>query len=521
MLLIYPPVAKPCEPPAGIAKLSGALKSHDIRHSVLDANLEGLLFLMDSATSNPKEDSDTWTRRAVRNYAKNICSLRDLRLFLSIDRYSRAVMDINRLIEKSVETNEVMLSLANYQDCRLSPLRSSDLLQAASRPEANPFYPYFSNRISGLIDVMQPGIAGISINYLSQALCAFAMMGFLKREFPGLNIICGGGLVTSWLRRPGWSNPFAGLIDHFVEGPGEDKLLKLAGINEKAAVHYRPDYGPLPVANYLSPGAILPYSGSSGCFWNHCTFCPEKAEGNCYVPVGIKQAKNDISSLVTHMKPSLIHLLDNAVSPALIKALIDNPPGAPWYGFARITPELTDMDYCMKLKRSGCVMLKLGIESGDQAVLDRMRKGVDISIASRALQSLKCAGITTYVYLLFGTPEETLEGARKTLDFTVKHSREIGFLNLAIFNMPVGAPESRTLQTTDFYEGDLSLYTDFRHPAGWNRKDVRLFVEREFKKNKAVSSILKNEPPFFTSNHAAFFSLAELHKKNKPRRMQD
>ena len=44
MLLIYPPVAKPCEPPAGLAYLAGALRGNDLPCTLLDANLEGQLF---------------------------------------------------------------------------------------------------------------------------------------------------------------------------------------------------------------------------------------------------------------------------------------------------------------------------------------------------------------------------------------------------------------------------------------------------------------------------------------------
>ncbi len=51
-------------------------------------------------------------------------------------------------------------------------------------------------------------------------------------------------------------------------------------------------------------------------------------------------------------------------------------------------------------------MLKLGIESGDQEVLDRLNKGIDLPTASAVLKSLKKAGIATYVYLLFGTPRK-------------------------------------------------------------------------------------------------------------------
>ena len=113
----------------------------------------------------------------------------------------------------------------------------------------------------------------------------------------------------------------------------------------------------------------------------------------------------------------MIHLLDNALSPVLLKALAADPPGAPWYGFARVTPHLTDPQFCRQLKESGCVMLKLGLESGDQAVLDALKKGVELETVAAALKNLKEAGIATYVYLLFGTPAETPEAARRTLSF--------------------------------------------------------------------------------------------------------
>ncbi|MCX5798379.1 MAG: hypothetical protein NTU90_02225, partial [Proteobacteria bacterium] len=60
MILIYPPIAKPCEPPAGIAKRAGALTSHGIACQVLDSGIEGILSLLEA----PATPSDTWTRRA-------------------------------------------------------------------------------------------------------------------------------------------------------------------------------------------------------------------------------------------------------------------------------------------------------------------------------------------------------------------------------------------------------------------------------------------------------------------------
>ncbi len=498
MLLIFPPIAKACEPPAGIARLAACLHGHAIPCRVLDANLEAQLWLL----GQPCVAADTWSRRAGRNLPANLANLRDRRTYRSPDRYNRAVRDVNRVLAVAGRDSGAAVGLADYQHQQLSPLRSSDLLYAAEHPEGNPFYPWFSKRLPTCLDNV--AMVGFSLNYLSQALCSFAMIGYIRKRFPTVTIVLGGGLVTSWMSRPGWLNPFNGLVDHLVAGPGEGFLLALAGV-EGAQRHVRPDYSRLPLADYLSPGLILPYSTAGGCYWNRCSFCPERAEGNRYSPIPVGQAMADLHALVAETRPALLHLLDNAVSPAFLDGLAADPPGVPWYGFARIGPELADPDFCRALRRSGCVMLKLGLESGDQGVLDRLGKGIDVATASRVLSNLKQAGIGVYLYLLFGTPAETEAEARRTLEFVVRHHEAIGFLNLAVFNMPVNAEEAAAHATEPFYEGDLSLYTGFRHPRGWGRKEVRRFMSHEFTRNPAVAAILKNDPPLFTSNHAPFF----------------
>ncbi len=150
-------------------------------------------------------------------------------------------------------------------------------------------------------------------------------------------------------------------------------------------------------------------------------------------------------------------------------------------------------------------MLKLGLESGDQQVLDSMHKGIELEMVDQVLRSLKSAGILTYVYLLFGTPSEDVYAARRTMEFTARHHDEIGFLNLAVFNLPLAGPEASGLAVQEFYGGDLSLYTDFIHPKGWSRRKVRMFLGKEFKRHPVIAPILQRDPPFFTSNHAPLF----------------
>ncbi|WP_366919046.1 radical SAM protein [Geobacter sp.] len=499
MLLIHPPIAKPCEPPAGIARLAGALHAHGVPCRLLDANLEGLLWLL----GEPPAAADTWSRRALKNRPLHLAALRDTVTYRSPARYARAVSDLNRLLAVAGRERGAAAGLADYQQARFSPLASADLLAAAEHPEQNPFHPWFSRRLPELLE----GVAtvGFSLNYLSQAVCTFAMVGWLRQRFPGVTVVLGGGLVTSWLRRTGWRNPFSGLVDHLIAGEGELPLLTLGGAAPKRADSALPAYDPLPLDDYLSPGLILPYSAASGCWWSRCSFCPERAEGNPFRPAPLSRVRSELRVLTEKHRPALLHLLDNAVSPALLRSLADDPPGVPWYGFARFDGHLADPEFCHALRRSGCVMLKLGLESGDQGVLDRLHKGIDLGTASRVLENLRRAGIAVYCYLLFGTPAEDEAAARRTLEFVVRHHEAIGFLNLAVFNMPA-CGEAKEYGTEPFYEGDLSLYTAFRHPGGWDRQGVRRFLEREFKRHPAVAAILRRDPPLFTSNHAPFFA---------------
>jgi hypothetical protein len=517
MILIHPPVTKACEPPAGITKLAGFLYANNVECLLLDLNLEGILYLLGTRVMQ----TDTWTKRAVRNRSRNLNALRDWQLYQNHDRYKRAVMDLNRIVTAHGQEGGGRLSLSDYQHDKLSPLRSEDLVFCAEHPDADPFHPLFSERLRAVAERASDNVIGFSLNYLSQAFTTFSMLGFLRREFPSRRLVLGGGLVTSWLQKPGWKDPFPGLVDDLVGGPGEYPLLRMAGKGYTSSNAAMPRFFDLPLGQYLSPGLILPYAASSGCYWGRCSFCPERTEGNDYCPIGSGLVMTHLQRLSADMGPALFHLVDNAISPALMERMAhrestgritDEDSATPWYGFARVTRHLTDPDFCGALRASGCVMLKLGIESADQDVLDAMEKGHDVGTARLALATLKKAGISTFVYLIFGTPQETETSARATLEFVIQEGGHIDFLNLALFNLPSTSPEAHLLQTRPFFDGDLSLYTDFVHPAGWERRRVRQFLESEFRRHPAVQKILRNHPPFFTSNHAPLFAM----KARKP-----
>jgi len=501
ILFIHPPIVKPSEPPAGIGRLSACLQTHGVEHDVIDANLEGLHFLL--SQSAQKEQTDRWSKRACKNLEANLAALRNIHTFSNFSRYSRAVSDISHVLQLSGQPFGANLSLADYTHTRLSPAKTADLMYAAEHPEENPYYPYFRPRLSEALD-RSPDFVGFSLNYLSQALCTLAMIGFIKKMSPRQKILLGGSLATSWVKITGRHDLFTGLVDEIVSGAGEERLLELARVKSRDEGAFT-DYSLLRTNRYLSPGFVLPYSASRGCWWRRCAFCPEKAEENPYRPIPAGQVTEELQELVLRTQPSLLHLLDSSISPAVLSALVNRPPGTPWYGFARVTKHLADKSFCRALKASGCVMLKLGIESGDQRVLDALDKGIDLNCVSAVLRHLKAAGIAVYGYFLFGTPPEDEAAALQTLDFISKNAECLTYLNLAIFNLPALSLEAQSLDTRDFYEGDLSLYKDFRHPKGWQRHNIRIFLDKKLKKHAAIAPAIRRTPEFFTSNHAPFF----------------
>lgn len=500
MILIFPPVAKPCEPPAGVALLAAALKEQGHPCLVIDASLQGLLYLINSDI----KPVDSWSTRALKHREQILTDLKDTKLYTNMDRYHQRVYDLNKLLSISVDQTRFRITLSDYSDNQLSSVSSTDLLKSAKNYKENPFFPYFETVLKKQIKTIQTDYIGISLCYLNQALVSFALAGWIKNTFPDKKLVMGGGLVSSWMSRPDYQDPFKSLIDVMIKGEGEQALVELLGYPGTGKRHYVPDYDFVQDNNYLSPGRVLPFRASIGCYWSKCKFCPEKAETRPYSSLRSLKVMDDLKQIELKYKPDVVHFIDNAVTPAVLKAMTKQTFTFEWYGFVRFEKELTDLNFCKKLKASGCTMLKLGLESGDQNVLDQMNKGTDLNLVTLILKNLHEAGILTFVYLLFGTSYEDEPAAYQTLEYIKTHHRYIDYLNLAVFNLPKFSQDATALETSEFYHGDLSLYLNFTHPKEWERRNVKKFLDKPFKKMLSQTGIRKN-PAFFSSNHAAFF----------------
>jgi anaerobic magnesium-protoporphyrin IX monomethyl ester cyclase len=74
-----------------------------------------------------------------------------------------------------------------------------------------------------------------------------------------------------------------------------------------------------------------------------------------------------------------------------------------------------------KMKNAGCILLGLGIESYDQAVLNSIGKRITVEQIDKAVSMVKKAGIKSIGHFVFGLPGDTREAARKTIAFACKN----------------------------------------------------------------------------------------------------
>ncbi|MCD6396655.1 MAG: hypothetical protein J7L71_03885, partial [Spirochaetaceae bacterium] len=197
MLLISPPASRICEAYPSLARLGGALKAYNVPYKILDGNLEGLLYIINSET----RDEDTWTRRAVKGKEHSLKMLTSPEGYINFDTYKSHIKRLNRLLDKSKLNNGYDITLANFKG-PLTPLQSTDLKNAAVNYKDNPFFTWFSKRIPQILNEMESTensvkFIGISVTFLSQALTAFAIAGFIRILRPDVTIIWGGGLITS------------------------------------------------------------------------------------------------------------------------------------------------------------------------------------------------------------------------------------------------------------------------------------------------------------------------------------
>jgi radical SAM PhpK family P-methyltransferase len=99
----------------------------------------------------------------------------------------------------------------------------------------------------------------------------------------------------------------------------------------------------------------------------------------------------------------------------LLKMMIRNDVGFRWFSHFRAGN--ADAECLDLMKDSGCMAVFLGIESGDQTVLNNMNKAAKVERYAWAIDQLHKRGIISFASFIVGFPGETRETVRNTIAF--------------------------------------------------------------------------------------------------------
>lgn len=86
-----------------------------------------------------------------------------------------------------------------------------------------------------------------------------------------------------------------------------------------------------------------------------------------------------------------------------------------WICSARIGSVTLEM--MREMKDAGCHMLRLGVESGVQELLDNVKKGIKVEQTKEVFKWAHEAGLDTHAHMMIGIPGETRETLAETMDF--------------------------------------------------------------------------------------------------------
>jgi radical SAM superfamily enzyme YgiQ (UPF0313 family)/wyosine [tRNA(Phe)-imidazoG37] synthetase (radical SAM superfamily) len=321
------------------------------------------------------------------------------------------------------------------------------------------------DRLAEEIADAAPAIAGFSVH--SDNLAAtIELIGRVRSRRPATKIIVGGMGVFSARGREAFP---AGLVDAFAVGEGErtvvelvDALLAGRDADDVAGVAapgkpFRgrpvaeslddfpiPNFADFDLTKYATPN--LPIAFSRGCV-KGCALCGDRALMGRF---RTRKAESVFAEIKRHVETlgardfmvvdlQITQMMDEVVR--LAEFIAAAGIEIRWNANAAVGPELTPAALAA-LRRAGCTNLTLGVESGSDAVLRRMNKGVTAQQAAEALRAVKGAGLRAWINIVVGFPGETEENVAETLAWLEANAAnidEVGVLNTC------NVPESSAL----------------------------------------------------------------------------
>jgi len=236
---------------------------------------------------------------------------------------------------------------------------------------------------------------------------------------------------------------------------------------------------------------ILPVT--NGCSWNKCTFCemytqPQK-KFRARKPEDVRKDIDNAARSLGGVKRVFLADGDAMVLPTrrLVEILGELNAAFPElqrvssYCLPRNLAKKT-VDELKQLKEAGLKILYIGMESGDDEVLQRINKGETWESTRSALLKIREAGLTSSVMVLNGLGGETLSRQHAINTATLCNETQPDYLSTLVVSFPQGEERFREGFGDDFEP--LSQQGLF--------EEIRIFLEH-----------LELERTVFRSDHAS------------------
>ncbi len=333
---------------------------------------------------------------------------------------------------------------------------------------------FSENRAQDIMSTFAPDVVG-STGVTMNIKKASAILKVYKQINPDIITVLGGPHATFDAHNMLLHHPH---IDVIVRGEGELTFEQLLShLNDKDAyatiegISYRdsdneivhnpnrdfiPDINILPyparhlveLSKYKALGFPINMMTSRGCPFN-CIFCVgSKMVGRKVRYFDTKRVVDEFAMLAA-MGFKQINIVDDLFTShksrciEVCREIKRRGINHPWTAFARV--DTVNVELLQHMKDAGCTMLCFGIESGNQEILDRVKKKTTLEKCKQAVDMCRQVGISPMTSYILGLPGETEETIKKTLEFAKELSDNYGFHVLAPF------PGTEVREMKDYY----------------------------------------------------------------------
>jgi radical SAM superfamily enzyme YgiQ (UPF0313 family) len=213
----------------------------------------------------------------------------------------------------------------------------------------------------------------------------------------------------------------------------------------------------LPLFSYVrTPGTAI--STSRGCVYQ-CSYCDRSVFKKGFRSNSFEYTYEHLRYLRKRFGIRHVNIYDDLFTVnrkrilALCQKLSAEPLGVQFNCAVRIGH--TDDELLRALKEAGCLMVSVGVESGDPDQLERLKAGITLDMVRETITRIKANGLRAKGLFMMGVVGDTEESIRRTSDFII----ELGLddMNMSKFTPFPGAPCWSTIHAEGTFEENWKL----------------------------------------------------------------